>query len=124
MPAHAPTLIRPLLVLALCLAMLGLLVQPVLAVAHEQHEAAHLLSVEKGRGEQGPAANEAEGDDAAPGTLDGLLHAFDCCLHATAMPASLVALKMPAPGTHVPDAGHSVLRPAPVERLLRPPIEA
>lgn len=117
-------LLRPLRVLVVCLTLLGLLIQPVLALAHEQHGALHLLSAGNANGEHGQAPEMVAAEGTTLGALEGLLHAFDCCLHATAVPAPAVALKMPAPDTHVGDPGHPVLLPAPIERLLRPPIAA
>lgn len=106
--------------LFLGLAVLCVFAQPVLSAAHELHEAEHVLTEH--------AAGLAGGSEAevapAPGTLDGLLHAFDCCLHATAIPAPALTwiahrLQSRLPGVSVP--GHMPSHPS---RFLRPPIAA
>lgn len=125
LPCFAMTLpLRPLLHslrgLFWGLTVLCLLAQPVLSAAHELHEAEHALA-DAAAGVTGDAVAE---ESPAPGTLDGLLHAFDCCLHATAVPAPVLAwtphrLQSLPPRVNLP--AHT---PSHSSRFLRPPIVA
>ncbi|WP_374601989.1 hypothetical protein [Arenimonas sp.] len=102
------------------LALLCVLAQPVLAAGHELHEAEHERAASMAA-EHGVAL---EVDSSEPGTLDGLLHVFDCCLHATAVPAPAldwIAQRLEAlpPRECLPT--HTPSQPS---RFLRPPITA
>ena len=106
--------------LFLGLTVLCLLAQPVLSAAHELHEAEHALAHAAAGGSGDAVAEESP----APGTLDGLLHAFDCCLHATALTGTGPLwtpniLRSRPPLTPLPPAA-----PSPLSRFLRPPIAA
>ena len=106
--------------LLLGLTLLCLLAQPVLAAAHELHESTHAHA---GADEAGPGDAAAD-EPARPGALERLLHVFDCCLHATALPAPGEAWRprhLPSPSPH---ALLPVDIPSPVARFLRPPIAA
>jgi hypothetical protein len=117
-------LLRPLLqsirALVLGLTVLCLLAQPVLAAAHEMHDAEHALVDGAGADHGVPA----DADASEPGTFDGFLHAFDCCLHATAVPAHSLfwtphRLQALPPRVTLP--AHT---PSTSSRFLRPPIAA
>lgn len=119
MSVRFPSSLRGLL---LALTLLGVLVQPVFATAHDVHQAEH-AAMDIDDGEVG---HDSGGDDAPrPGdTLDRLLHAFDCCLHTTALPAPVTAWsaqRLPLPQ---PQARTSLHAPSPTSKLLRPPIAA
>lgn len=115
------TLLRTCTLLALCLAVLCLLAQPVLAAAHAVHDVAHLQA--DGDGATGDDGGGPEPDPDAGG-LGRLVHVFDCCLHASALPGPVLVwapqrppLPRPEPVTH----GHPA---SPPSHLLRPPIAA
>ncbi len=119
MTALLRPLLRSLEALLLGLTVLCLLVQPVLAAAHELHETEHTLA--DGTGDHGVPSDE---QTPPSGTLDSLLHAFDCCLHATAVTTPVLAwspqrLQSPPPQVTLP-----VRIPSPSSRFLRPPIAA
>ena len=102
------------------LTVLCLLAQPVLSAAHELHDAEHALADAAAGGPSDAVAEESP----APGSLDGLLHAFDCCLHATALPAPMLTwtphpLQSLAPRLSLP--AHT---PSASSRFLRTPIAA
>ena len=120
MIAPLRALLHSLKTLFLGLTVLCLLAQPVLSAAHELHEAEHALA---------DAAASLSGDtmveDApAPGTLDGLLHAFDCCLHATAVPTPVLAWTAHRLQSLPPRVILPVHTPSRSSRFLRPPIAA
>lgn len=107
--------------LLLGLAVLCLLAKPVLAAAHELHDAEHTRSA---LAEGLPHDADSRADAPQEGALDGLLHALDCCLHASAvMPESYDWAAVPR--RHQPPA---FVRPphwpALTSRFLRPPISA
>nr|WP_295378641.1 hypothetical protein [Pseudoxanthomonas sp.] len=117
-----PTLMR---LLALCVLLLGVVAQPVMASVGGIHELGHDGGLHSHA--QAPAhADEDGGDDdgsgRGTGLLHALMHAMHCCGHAPAMPAATAAWQPIAP----PDTMsflHGV--PAPTHRsdkLLRPPI--
>ena len=122
----SPSLHRPSLfqaawsaVLLLCLA-----VQPVVALAHELHEAQHpALETGVAHAYQAVAA-DGLADDHAAGTLDALLHTMDCCAHGSmALATALHWTFLPARLVHPP----ALDTPAPLQpaaRHLRPPISA
>jgi hypothetical protein len=122
MSSPLPTLLRALKALVLCLSLLGLLVQPVFAAAHDLHEAEH-ASLDLGSGD---GSHEPSGDASSPmkDTLDRLLHAFDCCMHVTAMPAGsyfVAAIDF----KDIPAGPRALRLPmAPLTRAMRPPIVA
>ena len=106
-------------VLLLCLA-----VQPVVALAHELHEAQH-PALEAGAAHAGQSvAPDGPADDHAAGTLDALLHTMDCCAHGSvALVTPLHWTFSPARVVHAP----ALASPAPTQpaaRHLRPPISA
>ena len=102
------------------LTVLCLLAQPVLSAAHELHEAEHAFA-DAAAGITGDAMAE---ESPAPGTLDGLLHAFDCCLHATAVPAPVLTWTPHPLQSLAPRVSLPVHTPAASSRFLRPPIAA
>lgn len=115
------SVLRPLLrsvrALLLGLTVLCLLAQPVLAAAHELHDVEHTLA-----GDSGSAADEET--SSPPGTLERLLHAFDCCLHATAAPTSLLLWSPHRLQSLPPQVSLPAHTPATSSRFLRPPIAA
>ena len=113
-------LFRSLRTLFLGLAVLCLLAQPVLAAAHEMHDAQHVLADGTG-GDHG-----VPGDADVPefGTFDGLLHALDCCLHATAVATPSLAWIPHRPQSLRPRVSLPVHTPSLPSRFLRPPIAA
>lgn len=116
MPTLPPTLLRTFKALALCLAVLCLLVQPVLAAAHAMHDAVHTHS---DAGPTGSADSETE-----PGSLDSLVHVFDCCLHATALPTPMLVWSSQRLSSPPPQVHKRLHAPSPPSKLLRPPIAA
>lgn len=106
--------------LFLGLTVLCLLAQPVLSAAHELHEAEHALAHAAAGGSGDAVAEESP----APGTLDGLLHAFDCCLHATAVPAAVLTWTPRPLQSLAPRESLPVHTPSAYSRFLRPPIAA
>ena len=113
-------LLHSLKALLLGLTVLCLLAQPVLAAAHELHEIEHALA-DAAASNPGDAAEE---ESPVPGTLDGLLHAFDCCLHATAVPAPVLSWASHRLQSLPPRVSLPVHAPSPPSRFLRPPIAA
>lgn len=118
------SLLRPLVhslrALFLGLTVLCLLAQPVLAAAHEMHDAAHAMADATG-GDHGTAV---DADPAEPGTFDGLLHALDCCLHASAVPTPALFWTPHPLQTLPPRVSLPVHTPSSSSRFLRPPITA
>jgi hypothetical protein len=114
------SLLRALKVLFLALTVLCVLVQPVLAAAHELHEAEHALADVTG----GAQALAVEANSPEPGSLDGLLHAFDCCLHATGLPTPVLDWTAQRLGAAPPRLSLPLHAPSPLSRFLRPPIAA
>jgi hypothetical protein len=102
------------------LMVLCLLAQPVLAAAHELHEAEHALA-DAAAGALGVAVDDAS---PAPGTVDSLLHMFDCCLHATAAPVPVLTWTAHSLQSLPPRVSLPVHTPSPFSRFLRPPIAA
>ena len=118
MSSSLPTLLRAFKALVMCLTVLCLLAQPVLAAAHTMHDAVHAHSDAQ---PTGPAGSEPESE---PGSLDRLVHVFDCCLHATALPTPMLvwsAQRLSSPPPQAPAHQHA---PSPTSKLLRPPIAA
>lgn len=117
-------LLRPLLhsirALFLGLTALCLLAQPVLAAAHEMHDAQHALA-DATAGDHGVPVDT---DPAEPGTFDGLLHALDCCLHATAVATPPLAWTPHRLQSLPPRVSLPVHTPSLSSRFLRPPITA
>lgn len=115
---------RPLLyslkALFLGLALACVLAQPVLAAAHELHEAEH----ERAEAVAADRGVTTDAEDPTPGTLDDLLHAFDCCLHATALPAPALAWTPQRLHALPPRESLPAHTPSPLSRFLRPPIAA
>lgn len=109
----------PLRALLLSAAVLCLLTQPVFSAAHELHEAGHALAAQDGSATELP--DEASGDS---GKFGQLLHAFDCCLHATALTGTTTAWDAAPLRASPPRTGSPALMPAPLHRFLRPPISA
>jgi hypothetical protein len=118
------SLLRPLLrslrVLFLGLTVLCLLAQPVLAAAHEMHDAEHALADGAGRDHELPG----DADPSEPGTLNGLLHALDCCLHATAVATPSLVWTPHRPESLAPRLSLPLHTPSLPSRFLRPPIAA
>ncbi len=102
------------------LTVLCVLVQPVLAAAHELHEAEHALA-DAGVGTRAQAVDAKSPE---PGSLDGLLHAFDCCLHATGLPAPALDWTAQRLGAAPPRVSVPLHTPSHLPRSLRPPIAA
>ena len=113
-------LLRSCRALLLGLTLLCLLAQPVLAAAHELHDAEHALAAATG-GEHGVPV---DADVPEPGTFDGLLHALDCCLHATAVPAPSLFWTPHRLQSLPPRVSLPVHTPSLSSRFLRPPIAA
>jgi len=113
-------LLRPIRALILGLTILCLLAQPVIAAAHELHDAGHESSTAVTQGPHEPSKSEVP----PPGILEGLLHAFDCCLHATALPAAAFAWAPHRLQSLPPRVRLPVHTPSPTSRFLRPPISA
>lgn len=117
-----PTLMR---LLALCVLLLGVIAQPVMASVGGVHELGH------GGGLHSHADADAQvdehergGDESgkAGGLLHALMHATHCCGHAPAMPVAATIWQPLAPPETAP-----FLRDAPApthrsDKLLRPPI--
>ncbi len=107
------------------LAVLCLLLQPILAVAHEQHDALHQLAdlalQDAHAGHQEPRAVDK---NVQPGSLESVLHAFDCCLHATVVSAPTVAPKAHLRVSPIPDRQQANPTLSPPSQVLRPPIPA
>ncbi len=118
------SLLRPLLhslrALLLGLTVLCLLAQPVLAAAHEMHDAEHALTDGAGRDQGLPG----DADPSEPGTLNGLLHALDCCLHATAVATPSLVWTPHRLQSLPPRVSLPVHTPSLSSRFLRPPIAA
>ncbi len=116
--------LRPLLqslrALFLGLTVLCLLAQPVLAAAHEMHDAQHALA----DATDGDHGVPVDADPAEPGTFDGLLHALDCCLHATAVPTPLLFWTPHRLQSLPPRVSSPAHTPSLSARFLRPPITA
>ncbi|GAB2503805.1 hypothetical protein [Arenimonas alkanexedens] len=110
---------RSLLALVLGSAVLCLLVQPVLSAGHELHELEHVQVASAADG----CADDTESVP-EPGTLEGLLHAFDCCLHATALTGTALAWTPRVMGASPPKTAVSTVAASPLSRFLRPPISA
>lgn len=115
---HRP-LLRAARALFWALLMLGVMAQPVLSAVQDLHKWEHA---------QTDTTVDADARDAEqtpnPGTLDGLLHAFDCCLHATALTGTALlwsshVLRSTPPRMTLPPVVLS-----PLSRFLRPPIAA
>ena len=110
---------RLLAALMLGLMTLCVIAKPVVAAAHELHELQHAT-----HGDTVADAAVETRDGAPPDILQTLLHAEDCCLHASAMPAK------PSPWLpllRTADARPRVVTappPVPPSRMLRPPISA
>jgi hypothetical protein len=108
---------RLLAALMLGLMTLCVVAKPVVAAAHELHELQHAT-----HGDMAADAAVDGRDGAPPDIVQTLLHAEDCCLHASAMPAK------PAPW--LPLLRTAETRPSavpappavPPSRMLRPPI--
>jgi hypothetical protein len=113
------SLLHSVRALFLGLTVLCLLAQPVLAAAHELHEVEHALA-----DAAGSHGDSADRESPAPGTLDGLLHAFDCCLHATALAAPALDWTAQRLGAAPPRVSLPLHTPSPLSRFLRPPIAA
>lgn len=120
-PHHRPSRFQALLrASAAAMVVLCLVAQPVVALAHELHEAQHPASA--GFAHDGDAA--ADSHEHSSGTLDALLHTMDCCAHGT------VALVTPFHWTFQPTRvvhAPALASPAPSQpaaRALRPPIPA
>ena len=113
-------LFRSLRTLVLGLTVLCLLAQPVLAAAHEMHDAEHALTDGAGR-DHGVASAV---DPTEPGTLNGLLHALDCCLHATAVATPSLVWTPHRPVSLAPRLSLPSHTPSLPSRFLRPPIAA
>lgn len=111
------SVLHALKVLFLALTVLCVLMQPVVAAAHELHDAEHALANAAG----GP---QGEADSPEPGSLDGLLHAFDCCLHATGLPTPALDWTAQRLGAAPPRVSLPLHTPSPLSRFLRPPITA
>jgi hypothetical protein len=65
-----------------------------------------------------------DADLAEPGTFDGLLHALDCCLHATAVATPLLVWTPHRLQSLPPRVSLPVHTPSLSSRFLRPPIAA
>lgn len=113
-------LIRFLRPLLLGLALLCLLAQPVLSVAHEMHDAEHALADPTGA-DHGVAS---DAESAQPGTFKSLLHALDCCLHATVVATPALVWTPHALRSLPPRVSLPVHTPSSPSRFLRPPIAA
>ena len=115
-------LIRPLLraarALFWALLLLGVMVQPVLSAVQDLHEWEHAQVDVTGDA----SASTAEVTP-TPGTLDGLLHAFDC-LHATALTGTGLLWSSHILRSTPPRAALPLAVPSPLSRFLRPPIAA
>lgn len=117
-----PTLMR---LLALCVLLLGVVAQPVMASVGGIHELGHGAGLHSHAQASAHAdENERDGDESGKGTglLHALMHAMHCCGHAPAMPAGIAIWQPIAPPDTTPFL-HGV--PAPTHRsdkLLRPPI--
>jgi hypothetical protein len=66
----------------------------------------------------------AAGTATEPDALDRFLHAFECCLHATALPETASPWKAHAMGSLPPRTQPPAVTPSPLSRFLRPPIAA
>lgn len=113
-------LLHSLKTLFLGLTLLCLLTQPVLSAAHELHEVEHALADATASLSGATVVEESP----APGTLNGLLHAFDCCLHASAVPAPALAWTAHRLQSLPPRVNLPVHTPSRSSRFLRPPIAA
>lgn len=113
-----PSLLRTFKALAVCLTVLCLLVQPVLAAAHSVHDALHAHSDAQ---DTGPAESDSE---SVPGSLDRLVQVFDCCLHATALPTPTMVWSAQRLSSPPPQAHTRLHAPSPPSKPLRPPIAA
>ncbi len=102
------------------LTVLCLLAQPVLAAAHEMHETEHAIA----DAAAGVPDDAVAGESLAPGTLDGLLHALDCCLHASAVPIPMLTWASHPLQSLAPRVSLPVHTPSTFSRFLRPPITA
>lgn len=118
--SHTPRpLLRVVRALFWALILLGVMVQPVLSSVQDLHEWEHAQL-----DATGDASTSAAQVSPIPGTLDGLLHAFDGYVNATALtgtglPWSACMLRSVPPQTALPLAV-----PSPLSRFLRPPIAA
>ena len=113
-------LLHPLRALVLGLTVLCLLAQPVLAAAHEMHDAEHALAAVTGENHGVPV----DADPSEPGTFDGLLHAPDCSLHATAAATPTLVWTPHRLQSLPPRVSLPVHTPSLSSRFLRPPIAA
>jgi len=119
---HRP-LLRAARALFSALLLLGVMAQPVLSAVQDLHEWEH-VQVDSTRDADTANAEKAPNQGSLAGLLDGLLHAFDCCLHATALTGTGPLwtpniLRSRPPLTPLPPAA-----PSPLSRFLRPPIAA
>lgn len=122
LPPLRPSRLQALLrASAAALVLLCLVAQPVVALAHELHEAQHPAAA---AGQAHTSESAPDGDDHAAGTLDALLHTMDCCAHGTvALVTPFHWTFQPARVVHAP----ALASPAPCQpaaRHLRPPIPA
>ncbi len=115
-----PSLVR---LLALCVLLLGVVAQPVMASVGGIHELGHGGGLHAHAQDHGDEDVPADGDAGkGGGLLHALMHATHCCGHAPAMPVAATVwppLAVPATAPFLRDA------PVPAHRgdkLLRPPI--
>ena len=116
--SHRP-LLRAARALFWALLLLGVMAQPVLSAVQDLHEWEHAQIDAKGDADA-PDAEESP----KPGTLDGLLHAFDCCLHATALTGTGLLWSSHVLRSTPPRMTLPLAVPSPLSRFLRPPIAA
>jgi len=119
-----PTLMR---LLALCVLLLGVIAQPVMASVGGVHELGHgggLHSHADAEADDQGDEDERGGDESgkAGGLLHALMHATHCCGHAPAMPVAATTWQPLAPADTAPFLHDAPVPTRRADKLLRPPI--
>ena len=109
------TLLQALL---LGLTLLCTVAMPVITFAQELHETEHAAS-----GEDQEEVGTESLSDTHEGAFAGVLHAPHCCAHVAMLPQFELQTAL-IPPADAPRSEHSSISPAPLSRVLRPPISA
>ncbi len=114
-----PTLMR---LLALCVLLLGVIAQPVMASVGGVHELGHGGGLHSHVDAQGNDEERGGESGKAGGLLHALMHATHCCGHAAAMPVAATTWQPLVPPDTTPFLHDAPVPTHRADKVLRPPI--